>query len=401
MNSIRNWTVVLVALTCLNFSIQAQTVAPTTGMLERNFTGASKESTPQGARRDIMEQAYNQVSEDLIKELIGEDRFARNKTQIKTKIIKNAARYIPFSRPSDLLTDETGSKMSVALRVSVKDLKVMLQENGLLNENESTPVVIPTLNFVDRVSMKSYRWWQNTDATSNRFLISQSRNLEGFLRASFQKNGFYLLKPQDGNFLGDVPSAFQNEKINTEDAQFLGQYFQAGVLLDGQFLITKNPDLNNSYRIEIKLAANQISNSRPIADVSRRYDTEAGTFEIVVDKKMKEVSEGLSNDLASQVFEAWQRGSLGTSTLRLTLTGKMSLPFLEALKEKMKTNVPQIRNMRERLFGGGKYSFEIDTASSAQELAQKLQGLEIDGRKLDQIKVQSSEASHEISAQIN
>lgn len=381
----------------LPFLFVASAWSQGTDLVDRNFSGTSKEATPQGARRDIMEQAYNDVSEQIIKDLIGEDRYSRNKAIIKNKIIRNAPRYIPFSKPSEPSADPAGFKMSVSLRLSLKDLKTLLQENGLLNENESTPVVLPVVNFVDHVGLRSFRWWQNRDQSAKGLPVTLGKQFENSLRAGFQKNGFYLLKPQESNSVLDIPMAFQNEKLNVEDSQFLGQYFNAAVLLDGQVTVTKNPAAANTYQIEMKLTATQISNSRPIADVSRRYETETGNVDVVVEKKIKEVIDSVSNDLASQVFEAWQRGSLGTSTLRLTMQGKMSLPALESFKEKLKNQVPQIRNVRERLFESGRFSFEIDTSATAKEIAQRLQGLDIDGKKLNNV----SESNNEILVQIN
>jgi hypothetical protein len=379
----------------LAFSVSA--FSQGTDLLDRNFSGTSKEATPQAARRDIMEQAYENVSEDVIKDLIGEERYSRNKSVIKAKILRNAARYIPFSKPTEPALDPAGFKMSVALRLSLKDLKTLLQDNGLLNENESTPIVLPVVNFVDHVGLRSFRWWQNRDQGAKGLLVTMGKQFENSLRGGFQKNGFYLLKPQESNSALDIPVAFQNEKLNPEDSQFLGQFFNATVLLDGQVRVTKSPTLANSYQIELKLTATQISNSRPIADVSRRYDTESGNVDVVVEKKVKEIIDGVSSDLSSQVFEAWQRGSLGTSTLRLTLQGKMNLLSLEAFKEKLKNQIPQIRSVRERLFEAGKFSFEIDTSASAKEIVQRLQGLDIDGKKLNQV----SESNNEITIQIN
>ncbi len=370
-------------------------------LLERSFSGTSKQTMPQAARQEIISQAYDKVSEDLIKELIGDERYAKNKSAINNKIIKNAAHYTPFSKPGELLPElPAGFKMSVAVKISLKDLKSMLQVNGLLNENESTPIVIPVLNFIDRVEMSSYRWWQGGDKDTKVFLLNQGRYFENSLRTSFQRNGFYLLKPQDSAAHLDIPMPFQNEKLNIEDSQFFGQYFNASVLLDGQVQINKNPQLANAYRIELRISATQISNSRPIADVSRKFDTEAGIYEVVVDKKMKEIAEAVASDLSSQVFEAWQRGSLGTSMIKITLNGKMDLPFLESFKERLKNQVAQVRNVRERLFESGKYSFEVDTAASPAELMQKLQGMDLGGRKISSVS-EVAGATNEINVQIN
>lgn len=387
----------LASLILLLVSFCQISFAQTEALVERNFTGVSKETLPQNARKDILDQAYQQVSEDLIKDLVGEDRFSKNKSVINSKVIKNAARYIPFSKPGDLTPDNQGFKMSVAIKVSLKDLKTLLQENGLLNESDSTPVVMPVLNFVDRVSLKSFRWWQASESEQKPFLQAQGRYFENSLRSSFQRSGFYLIRPQENDAAMDVPLSFQNEKLNTEDAQFFGQYFNASVLVDGQILISKSSQINNAYRIEVRMTATQISNSRPIADVSRKVDTEPGSFEAVVDKRMREIAEASANDLATQVYEAWQRGSLGTSMVRLTLQGNFDLGFLESFKDRLRNQVPQVRNIRERLFSAGRYSYEVDTSASAQELIQKMQGMDFGGKKANKV----SEVDNEIVLQFN
>ena len=124
--------------------------------------------------------------------------------------------------------------------------------------------------------------------------------------------------------------------------------FNAPILIDGQLIMSKE-DKDGTHNIEMRLTAVQISNSRPIADVSRKFTTEAGPFEISIEKKMHEVLDAAANDLASQVFEASQRGSIGTSVILLTIQGNPGLPTLEILKEKIRSNITQVKNIRERL----------------------------------------------------
>src|SRR5437868_11053897 len=74
-------------------------------LIERSFTGTSGEKIPQAAKRDIQDQASKKVSEELIKELIGEERYTKNKTLIQNKVEKLSNRYIPFAKPSELLPE--------------------------------------------------------------------------------------------------------------------------------------------------------------------------------------------------------------------------------------------------------------------------------------------------------
>lgn len=352
-------------------------------LLERNFSGSSKEATPQSAKSDIQNQASSKISEEVIRELIGEERFNKNKALIQSKVIKNSARYIPFVKPSAVTMEGEEYKMSVNMKISLRDLKQMLQDNSLLNENDTIPVVLPVISFVDRVGGRSYRWWRTQDKNTQGFLNKQSRTLEESLRGSFQKNNFFVIKPVEAGLGANIPSAYQNERIAGEDAQFFAQYFNAPVMIEGQVLMDK-ADKGNGYRIDIRMTAVQISNARPIADVSRRYDVE-GSFEGAVDKKIREISESVANDLASQVFEAWQRGSLGTSVIRVTITGKHNLPAMEDLKERIRSQLTQVKNIRERLVSSDSVSFEVDTAASSAELAAKLEALDLAGKKLSKV----------------
>jgi len=365
--------------------------AQQTDLVDRTFSGVSKETTPQGARRDIQDQASQKVSEEIIKELIGEERFLRNKSLIQSKVIKNSARYIPFLKPSALAQEGEEYKMSVAMKVSLRDLKQLLQDNSLLNENEAIPVVLPAVSWNDQVQSRSYRWWLPQDKSQG-FLVKEARLLEESLRNAFQKNNFYVVKPIEAGLGNSVPADFQNEKIASgEDAQFFAQYFNAPVLIDGQVTINKSESAN-TYRIEIRMTAMQVSNGRAIADVSRKYETESGALENAVDKKLREVSEAAAGDLASQVLEAWQRGSVGTSVIRLTVRGRNILPAMEGLKDKIRSQITQVKNIRERLVSSDSVSFELDTAASVPELLTKLETLDIDGKKLSRV----SESREEI-----
>lgn len=353
--------------------------AQSADLIEKSFTGTSSEKAPQAARRDIQDQAAKKVSEDVIKELIGEERYTKNKTLIQNKIEKLSNRYIPFVKPSELLPEGDGYKMTVSLKVSVKDLKTLLQEHSLLAENETVPLVLPVISFTDRVDLKSYRWWKPEEADGKSFFISQNRQFENALRGAFQKYNFYLVKTST---LGlQIPRSYQNERLNLDDMQFFSQYFGAPLMIEGQVQYSKSPESSNRYRIEIKLMALQVSNGRPIADVSRKFETEMGSFEPAVDKKIRETVDATSQELASQVFEAWQRGSLGATILRLTFRGRIPFNQKEAFKEKLKSQVREIRNIRERLVTADSVAYEVDTSLNSKDFAAKLANLEIDGRK--------------------
>jgi hypothetical protein len=362
-------------------------------LIERSFSGVSKVNLPAEAKKDIQERAIQKVSEDLIVELIGEGKFQKNRSLINSKIIRNSAKYIPYLKATNLAQNDDEFKMSVLLKINLRDVKHLLQTQGILNENDTAPEVLPLISWIDRVEGRSFRWWLPIDKNQSAFFIKEGRLLDSALRAAFQKNNFYLLKPIDFSLGMSIPTEFQNEKAAIGDyAQALGQFFNAPLLIDGQVILSRS-DRGNSYRIDFRMTAIQVSNGRAIADVSRRYETEVGLMESKVDKKLREVVDTAANDLASQVGEAWQRGSLGTSIVRLTIRGRMTILMIENLKEKIRSEMTQIKNIHERLITSDAVTFELDTSMTNIELVDKILALDFEGKKL----TSASENAEEIT----
>ncbi|MEZ0391491.1 MAG: hypothetical protein ACAH59_04700 [Pseudobdellovibrionaceae bacterium] len=351
--------------------------------LERTYEGRSKEKNPLAARQEILNQAIEKTSEEMIKEIIGDAKYARNKSLIQSKIIKNSARYIPFSKPGEIENlQPEGFKMTAILKVSLDDLQALLLENGLFYESDSTPIVLPAIRFLDRVNSKSFAWWAETDISQKAFLLKQGRNLENVLKSAFLKHNFYSLKPQSLKYSDFLPSSAKSESVRNDNWQGLAQKLGAQVLLDGEVEISKSQERSDAYSISLQLTATQLVNSRVIAEVSRKFETESGAFEAVVDRKLKEVVEATSQDLASQMFEAWQKGALGASLYRLTLRGRLPMTQQEAFKEALKNKVREVKNVRERLISTDSIVYEIDSALGPKELSQKASEIDLKGTKI-------------------
>lgn len=347
--------------------------------VERTFEAQSKDKNPVSARSEMINQATEKVSEELIKEIIGDAKYTRNKSLIQAKILKNSARYIPFSKPGELTAgpNEDGYKMNVLLRVSVDDLQSLLLENGLFYESDTTPIVLPTIRLMDRVNSKTLAWWAAEDNSGKTFLLKEGRSLEDALKTAFMKHNFYLLRPQTMRFTEFLPMNARAESLRREEWQALAQKMGAQIQVDGELVFSKSQERSEAVTINLKMTAIQVMNARVIAEVSRQFETETGAFEAVVDRKLKEALESTSADLASQVFEAWQRGSLGASLYKLTVNGRLPLLRQEALKEALKNKVREVKNVRERLISTDGLVFEVDSAVGPKDLANKAPEIEL------------------------
>jgi hypothetical protein len=366
-------------------------------LVERIYEGFSKNENQFLAKGEISSEAAERVSEDLIKEIIGENKYNRNKAMIFKKIVKNSARYIPFTRPGEIkVVADGGFKMTVTLKVSVDDLQGLLLENGLFYESDGMPTVLPIVHWNDRTNGKVFRWWVDAENQSRAFLNKQNRNLENALRQSFAKNQFYVQRPGLFHYHQVLGEAFKADRLSADDLQILGQRLGVQIVIEGEIHISKSEERSEAQKIEIKMSALQVMNGRSIAEVSRQFETDAGMFEAVVDRKMKEVLDSTAQDLAGQVFEAWSRGAIGASLYKMTVKGKLPLVQQEIFKETLKVKLREIKDIKERLISSEEIVFEVDSTISPKEIGIKIKEFEIPGYKFTLQSSNEGELSYQL-----
>jgi hypothetical protein len=345
--------------------------------VERVYEGSSSEKNSVQARKEIMDEATEKISETLIKEIVGEAKYLRNKALVTRKILKNSARYIPFSRPGDLIPVGEGFKMAVSMKISMDDLQSMLLENGLFYKSDGTPTVIPMVRWSDRVRMQSWSWWKEPEEFAKAFLIKQNKSLETSLRAAFLKVQFYSMRPASLKYSQILLPAFLSDHWSADDLQSVSQKLGVQILVDGEITFVKSQERSEAVVIHIKMSATQVQNGRSIAEVSRQMETEPGPFESTVDKKLRDGLDQASVDLATQVFEAWSHGTIGSSLYKLMLRGRLPIVRQEAFKEIFRSKVREIKNIRERLVSPDSIIFEVDSLAGPSEIAKKIPSFEI------------------------
>ena len=176
--------------------------------------------------------------------------------------------------------------------------------------------------------------------------------------------------------------AFQAEKWTAEDLQNVATQLGVQIAVDGEVSVSASSERSDAFVLNAHLAATQIQNGRKIAEVTRSIETESGNMEVVVDRKAKDFLEQVSAELASQVFEAWGRGTIGSSLYKLVIRGRVPLLVQEALKEEFTSKVHEVKVLKERLLAQDQIVFEMDSLLGPRDIAKKLTELEVSGYKL-------------------
>lgn len=341
-------------------------------IIERSLEVKTETSNPVVARRELMDLATERVSEDLIKEIIGEAKFNRNRGLIKSKVYKLSGRYIPWSKASELKPAAPGFSLAVQLRVQRQNLEALLLEQGLFYESDGTPLIMPFVQWIDRVQMRSFGWWHGADKEKqSAFLSKLSLQTESALSGALQKQNFYLLPAQMQKYAEALALPERGESLRVDVQQNLAQKYSAQIFIQGNITIVKG-SRSETYQLVARVAALQAANGRVITEYFRSFETDRGPMETVVERKSRDLLESLATELSAQIVGVWQKGALGADMYRLTFQGGALGPLdVEAIKAVFQSRIRDVKSIRERSLSSSMISFEIDSPLRPEQFRQQ------------------------------
>jgi hypothetical protein len=322
------------------------------------------------SRDALVQEALETVSLENVKLLIGQAKAERNKAAIQNKIIKNSNKYILSMKAGNVEKAGNDVQLTVDLKVSLKNLRTLLLEEGLLYQLEGPPKVLPLVTIGDRVNSRQYAWWAHSADKENSFNAELAESFNKTLKEELNKIGFYGMSPGPANFSKSVPEPYRSAGLQRNDALFLGEFFKSSIVVRGEILARIKPLTENIYLVDVRLEALHSSNGRVLGEVVRSFETAPGPMRAVVSKKFQEVGERVAADMSVQLSEAWKKGTFGASLLKLIVRGSLDPRDMENFKKTVLLKVRDIKSLRERLLEAGTTTFEIDSSSNPHQLAQ-------------------------------
>ena len=350
-------------------------------LLTISSEGISKATSQVEATREIQSKAISGTARDQVIEMIGDKRYAKNKSLVESRIVREATKFIPFVQPGDIVKLPDGSwKMKVDLRVSVGSLRKMVIDTGLLTDADTPVTILPMIAFTDRVKAVSYRWWMGDARDESRKSVMEwARVVQQGLHKELMHQGFHLQLPLTGTLSNAIPPVFRVDRASSQDLKQLGEYLGISMALRGDVRVKDSKEAVGGWQIQVRLEVVPVSGGRTVAEISRTFETDPGPAELMVKRKLeKEISE-MSKDLSAQVLDAWTRGTLAATTLRLAVKGSLSPKQLNDFRTQFTKALRDVKAMRERLFEPGRVVFEIDYAASPEEFRDRLKSIAMPG----------------------
>jgi hypothetical protein len=346
-------------------------------LVEKTVEVTTKQKNSSIARRELMEAAQNRAIEEQVRETIGDERFAKNKSVIQTKVLKMSSRLIPFAKAGDLVPEGDGFKLKVLLRINSEELDALLVQNGLFYEADVQPILLPMVAWIDGIDSEKSSWWVGSGTP---FLNQANLELETALRNQFLKDGFFVLRPQA--FSGKESSTVSSTQPSINEIQTLATSKGAQVVIQGEVKLSPNPSRSGAYLIDVKISTLHVPRNRNLAQVVRRFETEPGTKVSVISPKLKGIFETVGADLSSQTLEAWQKGSAQSNFYKITINGGLNPAQQEAFREVFKSTIREVKTIRERWISAQSVIFEIDSVVAPKEIAKRASELSLGTGKL-------------------
>lgn len=359
--------VCLVISTIFGFAAKAQEV------IDVNYLSRSK-GGDKVSRDDLAQAAVESVSWENIRLLIGAAKADRNQKVISEKVIKNSSRYILSMKNGGVEKKGGDVVMPVELKVSLKNLRAILLEEGLLYQMEGSPKTLTLVSIEDRIASRQYAWWADSSARDVKDLSDMSLKFEQLMKDALGKITFVGLTPQASAPAGSapnllVPAANRIFNLQKIESLSLGEKLKSQMVIRGEVIIRPKPASETLFMVDYNIQAFHAANGRLIAEVQRSFDTDAGVYRVVGAKTFYATADKVIADLTSQIDEVWKKGVFGASALRLVVTGGLTPQNMDQFKRMIPLQIRDIKSIRERRIEARVTTFELDATGVPQQLA--------------------------------
>lgn len=334
------------------------------------------------ARRKAIDQATDAVTIDMVKNEIGEARYKENQVKVDNEVMGLKNRFIPFFKilkSSKEVTEEGNAyRFQIEVKVSKNDLRTVLQQKGLFASSSKTGITLPFIEVNNQMNGETFRWWAphfgvSKDLESLAFVFEQQM-FQGFL-----DKGLFLLRPQAFSMVHMLPDNMRRTFLTQTEMVQLTSYKNGQLYLDGRVDIISSPLRENAYRLRVQISCKQSSNGKSVAEVVRAFDAPSGKQLTQIATDVRQMASETGRDLASQVYDLWQRGALEAQVLKLAVTGDIDHHQLVALKKTLSERIAGGNELTERLFEPGRVTFEMDYRGGVDALVKKLNKTKLEG----------------------
>lgn len=343
-------------------------------IVQLNIEGQSANQVPAQARSEALKDALDKGTLSVMANLIGAQRIEKNKNVVQERILTETAKYIQYYKAQEPVTAGEKTTMQVTLKVSVSALRELLDQEGLLVQNDDVYTVLPLIKVYERkIAGRQYSWWKDDFVTAPQILKDQVKSFAVQFQQTQVKN-FKIIDPLKDKVYQQVSDRFKKDNIESSEAIILAQELKMPLLILGESFVAPG-DSTNKYKAQLKLTLYHVDSSRILAEVTKAYELTSNkpNPDLVIQQALRQVYADGSRAVVSELQQQLKKGLFGSQTVQLVLNADLNYLDLESVKKEFLLRIPELRTIKERRMEKGAFTLEADLIGSMNNLAKKIE----------------------------
>ena len=348
---------------CLFFTTAAFDLAYAQKIVQAQGTAAIQKGFVDIARDRAISDAQRRVVEQAIGVMIRNETLVENYQVISDKILSQSQGYIQSYEMISEGREGDIYKVTIQAKVSAGQLKNDLEAIHLIIARKSKPRLM--------------------------ILFSEKAHKDFMAEASMVKyflaNGFKLVDS------GTVKKNLEHENlqaiaVDPMAAARIGKRFGAEVIVLCSVETSSNPfkvgDIemySNSATVSAKVINVDTSNIITTGSETKRLPGIKG----LIQPTTEQASELLANKLMDGILTQWSSELTNVVEVKLFASGFQSYDELNAFKSLLTSEIRGIKEIRQRSYAQGRVELEIELQGDAQDLANNLARLDLNGRAIE------------------
>ena len=348
------------------------------------------------SKKIAQEMALNEISRDLIIEILGKKEYQKKRSQIEKHIVKNRNRYVLSISSSSGKMQETGKfRFIVNIKISKNNLSDLLKQYSFLKVSKSSYCILPLISFSSQFGKEkqTWSWWILEKPSSESFLYKNQIASSFFdsLGREFTKIGFYFIDPIFQKTAQAVSSSLLPKKSNKmKYFKPLMNFYSCDMILSGfvhigksregrYFLSNELPSediLNTTHWIQFVIKGFNRKTKESLFELSRQFPLEK-TDQKFIQKEMELKSKKIIESLIYQFSFYQETGSLGLDRLMIALQGDFSYSEKERLINQVTQRVNDLKNIQIVYLSSQRAVYRVETSKTLSEVIKDLKALKL------------------------
>ena len=338
----------------------------------------------------------NQVSRELLIDILGKKKYQKQRSQIEKQIIKNKNRYVLSISSSSGNREETGKfSFVVNIKISKDNLRFLLKQSSLFKDTRSC--ILPLISFSSEFEKETWSWWnleeQSSDTKSSptKPFYTNRQLAQSFfdsLGKEFTKIGFYFINPIFQKTAQSVPASLLPKRSNKmKYFKPIINFYSCDIILsgfihvgkskgEGGFLSNDSGSILNTPKLEFVIKGFNRKTKENLFELRRQFPFEKESkksYKKQVDLKFKEMIESLIYQFSFYK----ERGSLGLDRLMIALQGNLSYPEKERFMNQVIQKMEGLKNIQIVYLSSQRAIYRVEISKPLSQIIKELKALSL------------------------